>query len=78
MTRLLILIFLGSIVQIALDYFFGNVSGACYAAGFLIGISYQGLCDYHRRIRVRNEMLAIMKSVQPRMKPKLTVIKRDK
>jgi hypothetical protein len=78
MKQLLILIFLGSVVQLILDYFFGIKSGTCYAFGFMVGMTYQGLCDHHRRIRVRDDMIAIMKQIQPRMKQKLTVVKKDK
>lgn len=77
MKQLLIVIFLGSVVQLTLDHYLGVLSGTSYAFGFLVGLVYQGFSDHQRRIRVRDEMLAIMKMVQPRVKPILTVVKKD-
>jgi hypothetical protein len=74
--RSIILLVMMGIPEAFIYYFNHDIRWSYYAAGFLIGMAFQGYCNREDRIKLRDELLDMLKKCSPRMKPILTVIKK--
>lgn len=76
MKQFLMLVLILTIPQFLLTFIFDWKLSCLYAIGFFVGMIYQTLCEYRNRLKLREDLLDLLKKISPRKKPALRIVKK--